>query len=295
MVVVHFDWGDGLQQVASFLDTSCKTGTVGVCAALSQVKIRNVTAISLEEHMQRLRWGEYNYSVEKSILESLRKRLASHASSAARAVKLIQDVARVKLHYVRQRMKLYRAAEEAGRDTKMRERKLLTWLALFSVLQKFDRRLKEPEIADVKEARFLRALPPPPPPPPPMAPPSKDDEELHYRYEEMKARYEPQWKNAGRMVLGEEKFDAIRSLENGPAEKEKLLISQKCLEKANHVMSEREHQEFIRKAWCLENDWESLDEVDPKQIERWAQNASAKYLEQKKAAAAKSSGGGADT
>merc|ERR1712125_101924 len=175
---------------------------------------------------------------------------------------------------------------DGGRDTKLRERRLLTWLCLFSVLEKFDQRLKLPEIADVKEARFLRALPPPPPPPPPQAPPSAADEDLHYRYEEMKARYEPQWKNAGRMALGEEKFDAIRSLENGPAEKEKVLISQKCLERANQVMSEREHQEFIRKAWCLENDWSSVDEVNPNDIARWAKTASASL-------ASKSSGGGA--
>mmetsp|Transcript_47149 Transcript_47149/g.95189 ORF Transcript_47149/g.95189 Transcript_47149/m.95189 type:complete len:181 (+) Transcript_47149:31-573(+) len=156
----------------------------------------------------------------------------------------------------------------------MRERRLLTWFALFSVFQRFNEVMARPEKMERRQRQYLELLDrtdPPPPPPPLKDPPKKSDELLHYKYEERRAKYVDQWEKAGKMVVGQEKFDKILNMENGPAEKEKKLIAQKCFTLASEVMSEQEHQEFLQKAWRLENDWASMD--DPasvqEEIDRW--------------------------
>jgi len=239
------------------------------------VQVRGFGASSLEDYAQEVFEGMFRVAQERNRIEQLRRKQKAKENSTVRAVRLIQDMAKIKVSYIKQRMMQYQQAEKAGRDVTMRKQKLLTWLALLSVLEKFSKKANFPDIKKERESRFLKTLPPPPPPPPSVDPPSQQEEELHFQYEAMKQEYEKLWTREGRNVLGGDKFQAMQAEENGHAEKEKSLIAQKCLERAMKVMSEHEHQDYIRKAWCLRNDWSSVDEVDPKEISEWAQREAA--------------------
>merc|ERR1719456_1456102 len=144
---------------------------------------------------------------------------------------------------MRQKMKLYEEAEFQGTESNLRARKLLSWIATLSFLRRFDEKMQLPEIVKAKTEVYLTNLEPPPPPPPPEEPPDSEEEELHDKYEAMIRRYEDQWKKEGQRVLGKEKFEDIRNMpRNGPAEREKKIIAQRCLQQAGEVLNEAEYQ-----------------------------------------------------
>jgi len=210
-----------------------------------------------------------------------------------KAANLIQECSRVKLGYCRQRMQMYFDADACGRKPDIRAKMLMTYFSLLSVFARINEVLAEPAFLEKKNFLYRERLDrevPPPPPPPCKDPPNPEDEELHYRYEMSRMKYAQEWERAGRMVVGQENFEKkIRNLEkkDGPAEKEKRLIAAKCYEKAVEVMSEKEHHEYMLKAWRLENDWMSMDDSDvtKEDIERWMEEKEKASSSQSKAKA----------
>lgn len=194
------------------------------------------------------------------------------ALNSASAARIIVSVAKVKLNMMRQKMKLYEEAEYQGTEANLRARKLLTWMASLSFLKKFDEKMQLGEIEKAKTDHYLTSLPLPPPPPPPEDPPDSEEEELHEKYEAMIRRYEGSWNKEGQRVLGKDKFEEVRSKRSGPAEKEKKIIAQKCLQRANEVLNEAEYQEFLRKAWRLGDDHAALSEYNAQEFARQAAN-----------------------
>jgi len=63
-------------------------------------------------------------------------------------------------------------------------------------------------------------------------------------------------------------------MEKGPALKEKKLLAQYCEKQANEVMSEQEHQEYLGRAWRLENDWQDTEDLRAERHGRHAQGSS---------------------
>lgn len=226
------------------------------------------------EHQQlklqnELKMREKLLEEEKVIKEQDLARNNMSGVNALSASRVIVGVAKVKLNMMRQKMKLYEEAEYQGTEANLRARKLLTWMAILSFLQKFDSKMIEPDIKQAKRIEYLKRLEPPPPPPPAEEPPNSDDEELHDKYEAMIRRYENDWQAEGQKVLGEDKF---REVQKGlmkdrkgmtPAKREKDEIAKACLAKAQHVMNESEYQELLRKAWRLSDDHADLDTYDP--------------------------------
>jgi len=196
----------------------------------------------------------------------------SSALNSASAARIIVSVAKVKLNMMRQKMKLYDEAEYQGTEANLRARKLLTWVASLSFLKKFDEKMQLGEIERAKTDHYLTSLPLPPPPPPPEDPPDSEEEELHEKYEAMIRRYEGSWNKEGQRVLGKDKFEEVRNKRSGPAEKEKKIIAQKCLQRANEVLNEAEYQEFLRKAWRLGDDHAALTEYNAQEFARQAAN-----------------------
>lgn len=194
--------------------------------------------------------------------------------NALSASRIIVGVAKVKINMMRQRMKLYEESERMGTDDTLRARKLLTWVASLSFLKKFEDKMQEPEIMEAKMRNYLKNLPAPPPPPPMDEPPNDEDQELHYKYEAMIQRYEKQWTQEGKKVLGPEKFEEIRNrTRDGPASKEKLIIADKCLKEAQEVLNEVEYQELLRKAWRLRDDHAAPSDYDPVAFAREVDNS----------------------
>merc|ERR1712217_156211 len=106
-------------------------------------------------------------------------------------------------------MQIYHDSEEAGMKAKMRDRKVMTYFALLSVFGRFNEALAMPDKLSTRNRQYLERLNktnPPPPPPPAKEPPKLDDEELHYRYEQSRMKYQRQWEKAGKMVVGQETF-----------------------------------------------------------------------------------------
>jgi len=182
--------------------------------------------------------------------------------NAVQASKVIVSVARVKLKMMSQKMKMYEESEAKQSDGVLRARKLLIWTATLSVLSKFAVKMRTPLIRQKMEEQYLKSLPAPPPPPPLAAPPDAGDEELHEKYEAIIERYRPQWMEEGRKALGEEKFENLRNMKDGPASREKKLVAQKCIEQARSVLSQQEYLELLRKAWRLGDDHAALEEYN---------------------------------
>lgn len=192
------------------------------------------------------------------------------------ASRIIVGVAKVKLNMMRQKMKLYEESERMGTEDGLRARKLLIWTASLSFLRKFEEKMQEEDIMEAKKRNYLKNLAPPPPPPPPEEPPNPEDEELHDQYETMIRRYEKLWTAEGKKVLGTEKFEEIRNrTKDGPASKEKEIISAKCLQEAREVLNEVEYQELLRKAWRLRDDHSDLKDYDPEAFAREVANSSS--------------------
>lgn len=182
--------------------------------------------------------------------------------NAVQASRVIVSVARVKLKMMSQKMKMYEESEAKQSDGVLRARKLLMWTATLSVLSKFADKMRTPLIRQKMEEQYLKSLPAPPPPPPLAAPPDAGDEELHEKYEAIIERYRPQWMEEGRKALGEEKFENLRNMKDGPASREKKLVAQKCIEQARSVLSQQEYLELLRKAWRLGDDHAALEEYN---------------------------------
>jgi len=205
------------------------------------------------------------------------KKLAMKRQSMA--ARLIQEVGKLKNGLLNQRMEMYYQAESQGREDQLRERKLLTWMTLLNVLAKINQEMSKPAKQDLRNKKFLQELDeecPPPPPPPMRPPPSQEEEDLHYRYEAMKAKYAWQWDKAGKKVLGWEKFEKVKNMQNEKDEttafafKHKKIMAQRCIDHAINAMSEKEHTEWLRKAWCFEHELAEADSESQKtEMEKW--------------------------
>jgi len=262
-------------------------GTVGIWCSRSIANIRSAIVTNLEDFVEDMRRQDRRMIEEEVVNQEREKHNRASMLRRTRAAKLIQEVSKMNLSIMKQRMQMYRQAERQHRDEQMRERKLLTWFALFSIFAKFNEVMARPEKMDKRQKQYLELLDltDPPPPAPPLKDPPKDfDEMLHYRYEERRVRYADRWEKAGKMVVGQEKFEKILNMENGPAEREKKAIASKCFTKAAEVMSEQEHQEYLQKAWRLENDWVCMDDMAHAQeeIERWREEKTRANLQKEK-------------
>mmetsp|Transcript_43792 Transcript_43792/g.101154 ORF Transcript_43792/g.101154 Transcript_43792/m.101154 type:complete len:413 (-) Transcript_43792:67-1305(-) len=214
------------------------------------------------------KWQEREDELQREIREkkdeAQRQKLAQIRST--QAARTIQMIVRMKHDFKKQRMQYYYEAEDSGRDQLLREKKLLVWVGLFSVLQKFDDHLQKPNAMSMLNAKVLKGLPAPPPPPPKGAPPSKEDELLHDEYEKNRALYMRQWTREGEMTLGKEKFEEMRKNPMGLAEKQKELIARVQMRKAMKAMSEKQFQDCLKKAWRLMNDWQPDSACDTQEF-----------------------------
>lgn len=224
----------------------------------------------VQARMDELKLREKMLEEEQEARDLMSRRDVEYQMNSVRASRVIVGVAKVKLQMVKKQMKLYEEAEAAGNEANTRARKILTWTSILSVLQRFDEKMRTPDILKAKNERYLASLPAPPPPPPPELPPDEGDEELHEKYEEMVQRYEEKWKHEGRMVLGAERFDEIRNRAHGPAEKQKQRVAAARLARAKWVLSENEYQELLRDAWRLGDNHAALEEYDR---HAWARKA----------------------
>jgi len=254
-------------------------GCIGLFANQTRVSIRNVVMINLQEYVSSLRYQQQKMQEERVTLRLRERDTKAALKRRSMAARLIQEVGKLKNGLLSQRMEMYNQAEQQGREEQLREKKLLTWMTLLNVLAKINQEMSNPSKQDLRSKKFLEGLDeecPPPPPPPMRPPPSKEEEDLHYRYEAMKAKYAPQWNRAGGKVLGKEKFERVKNMQNdkdetgGFAFKQKKNIEEKCLEEAMNSMSERDHFNALKKAWCFEHE---LAEGDPEsqkeEMERW--------------------------
>lgn len=268
--------------VASFVDISLGSGSIGIWASNSQVRFKDLKIHDLQDFVRQRDQSVEIYRAEHLRLTAAARYKEASESRGKKATVFVQTIMRTKLRYVHQRMMKYQQSVTAGRDAKVREKTLQVWFVLLRVLAKFDTKLREPNLARDMETELLKSLAPPPLPPPASDPPSVADEDLHCRYEERKRQYEKQWVSAGLAWFGQKDFAILRDLEHGPAEKEKKVVARHCLERAMEVMDELEHQQMIRKAWCLEHDRTSIEEVDKQEVYKWAQRVSAEILESKR-------------
>eukprot|EP00927_Polykrikos_kofoidii_P083769 TRINITY_DN8657_c0_g1_i1.p1 TRINITY_DN8657_c0_g1~~TRINITY_DN8657_c0_g1_i1.p1 ORF type:complete len:809 (-),score=135.06 TRINITY_DN8657_c0_g1_i1:62-2488(-) len=268
------------EQIALFGESEDTSGFIGFQAfGKSTIQVRNVFVTNRAARARVEAEGEEQFVQELQRIDDAERQARAWKMRLAWASNFIQDMGRLKLTHVKQRMQPYIVADKTGYATKVRAEKVLSWVVLLSVLEKFYTAIKADDMLEEKERRYLLTLPSPPPPPPAQAAPTNKDEELHYNYEAMKAEYEPRWNAAGRKVFGRETWDGMRMKDHGPAEKEKGLISKKCLEMSMTAMSEHDHQEYIRKAWALEHDWLSIDDVSEDQIAKWAKERAQKHKE----------------
>eukprot|EP00747_Dinoflagellata_sp_TGD_P183717 gnl/TRDRNA2_/TRDRNA2_38811_c0_seq1.p1 gnl/TRDRNA2_/TRDRNA2_38811_c0~~gnl/TRDRNA2_/TRDRNA2_38811_c0_seq1.p1 ORF type:complete len:489 (-),score=151.16 gnl/TRDRNA2_/TRDRNA2_38811_c0_seq1:50-1450(-) len=221
-----------------------------------------------KELEKELEIGEENLMNEQNMIANQQVEDRQEEERTKTASRLIQQLIRIKKKFMGQRMKLFQQAEEMGRDTKMREQRLMVWVALLSVCNKFEAKMHTKEIIEARTIKFLKTLDPPPPPPPKEEPPSEKDEQLHYDYEAARAKWAHVWEKEGRMSLGMEKFAEITTMGRGHAEEEKRKIAEKCLERAVAVMSEQEHQAYLKKAWRLQNDFADESEYNAKDFAR---------------------------
>lgn len=227
------------------------------------------SAASAQKMLQELKMREKLLEEEKAQKEIEQQAENLSGVNALSASRVIVGVAKVKLNMMKQKMKLYEEAQVQGTEDNLRARKLFSWIASLSVLRRFDEKMQLPEIEQEKVEVYLKNLDPPPPPPPPEEPPDSEEEELHEKYEAMIHRYEKQWRTEGQRVLGKDKFEDIRNMpRNGPAEREKKIIAQKCLEQAREVLAEGEYQELLRKAWRLGDDHAAFSEYNPGEFAR---------------------------
>lgn len=250
-------------------------GFLGLWVSKSAAKVRNIYFQNLEDFSHQLASREGEAKSQSRALKDDERYLQLLRIRKTRAVKVIQNRFKEKRKFTAARMACFRQAEDTGCADQMRTNNVMMWLAVFAILNRFEVTLHQKEIWEKKTRRYLEWLDetsPPLPPPPPEAPPLDIDEGLHYRYQLRRREYAHQWETAGHTVLGKEKFERIKNMDDGPAKVEKKLVAKRWLEKAMQVTSEKEHQECLRRAWCLENDWASMDDpnLDPNEINKWA-------------------------
>jgi len=269
---------DPVQQVKSrFVQHAA--GQVGLWAWKATASIRNMVLVDLTDLVEAYNDGREMMIQKRYATEDIQRREHATLLRQTKAARLIQEIGKMNLSVMQQRMQMYKQAELQGRDEIVRERKLLVWFALFSVFQKFNEVMALPHMAQKRLNYHLEMLDrtdPPPPAAPLQEPPNSTEEDLHYHYEAARAKYAHRWEKAGKRMYGGdgEKFHKILNAENSPAVKEKRLIAQKCFTKADEVLAESDHQDFLKKAWRLENDYASMECVDgdPEEwaeIERW--------------------------
>jgi len=247
-------------------------GCIGLFANRTQVLIRNVVMINLAEYVGSLRQQQEKMAEERGLMKLRDRDSKAAMKRRSMAARLIQEVGKLKNGLLGQRMEMYKQAEAQGREEQLREKKLLTWMALLNVLSKINEEMKDPPKQGRHNEKFLRELDDECPPPPP----SKEEEELHYRYEEMKLKYEHQWDRAGKKVLGKDKFEKVKNMQNDKddttafAFKQRKTMAQKCLDNAINSMSEKDHYEWLRKAWCFEHELLDGDlQSQKEEMEQW--------------------------
>mmetsp|Transcript_6942 Transcript_6942/g.19325 ORF Transcript_6942/g.19325 Transcript_6942/m.19325 type:complete len:670 (-) Transcript_6942:84-2093(-) len=96
-----------------------------------------------------------------------------------------------------------------------------------------------------------------------------EEEDLDKRYARKMARGAEESRKVGQRVLGEAKFEAMRNMEHGPAHQQKLIIAKKYYERALSAVSEVEHKQNLKMAFCLENDYDSHDQIPPDEFQKW--------------------------
>jgi len=212
---------------------------------------------------EELRVAQEHLGIEMLENNMRQKKAKMKMDTVHKAVVAIQHATVFKLKMMHDNMNSLNEAEITGKGLEAKQRKMLSWIVMATVCKRMCIKLKDGTGEQYKQ-KMLKSLAPPPLPPPSDPPPSKSDEQLHYDYEDMRAKYAHQWEKAGQTMLGKVKFDEIRNMrtDNGPSQRMKQMVMQKCSERADVVMSEQEHQEFIKRAWRLKNDWQPAEEYE---------------------------------
>jgi len=271
LIVLYF----GNQQVAHFPSMPAnefERGYVGAWASRSQVNIRKVALTDLTEYVKAINDGNLAKVEEMQSRKSQQKNMGKMEAKTLKASRLIQEVAKLKINRMAQRMMQYTQWKEQGVDKKMYEQKILTWVVLFGFLQRCGEKLNDDHIKTERNKELLKKLPKPPLPPPSGEPPSSFDEELHYEYEAKMNQYAEEWESVGKKVLGAEKFKLIKTGQKRAAEQEKKSIAHKLYLKAMEATCEADHQAYLKQALRLEHDV-LIDDTDPKVLKRAAEKA----------------------
>lgn len=236
----------------------------GVVSGLNKVRVRSMMVADLKDYAESLQSCAKDLDEEKTRLRKFHVERMAYSCRASRASKLIQEVAKFKVELIQQRMRRYKQAEDQRTHTKMREINLMTWLAVLHFAAKFDDIIHEGQELAVIQQQFLKKLEPPPLPPPSAEPPNAAEEELHKRYEAARHKYKKEWERAGRKWMGKAEFKKMRdNFDHSKADKKREEIAKQLQKKAGEVMSEVEHQDNLRRAWILNNDWQTWEDAHP--------------------------------
>lgn len=156
-------------------------------------------------------------------------------------------------------------AEKAHAQKQM----LAEWLSTLYTLQRYAELLTSSDHLKGRRLQlFLNELDhtnPPPPPPPLAAPPTPEDEELHYLYEMQQRKYQKQIEDAGRKVLGKEKFAELKNMTTGSlAQQQKGLVAQKQRQMAAESVEESQYQALTKMAQRLLSNFGEMEDLVPK-------------------------------
>lgn len=251
---------------------------LGLYTGRNRLKIRSMLVTNLQEYTEALGRCYADLEEEKKRLRTFHVHRLAQTCRMSRASRLIQEVAKFKVELINQRMKRYYQSEEQRNAGPIRERNLLTWIAVLHFAAKFDDVLHEGNELQIVQQQYLKRLDAPPLPPPPENPPNEAEEELHMRYEKARYTYRKKWEDAGKQWMGKEQFDKMREMKDEEDAREgkttamekRIDIANILKQKADNVMSEQEHQDNLRRAWILSNDWQTIEEYEQEQAEEAA-------------------------
>ncbi|CAE8624102.1 unnamed protein product, partial [Polarella glacialis] len=261
--------------------TGYQPGTVGLWASSSHAKIRAVVVSNLEAVTSVLQDSRRTFEACKRHMEDSIRISKSNELRKRNAARLIQRYTRFNLNLLKIRLKPYEEAEESGCEAETRANSLLTWMAVLNFLNRCETTSRDVDLRAKQNAVYLMQLDQvsPPPPAPPSTDPDHVEDDLQLAYVKAHWEYRRDSEKAGHAILGKEKFDEMRLQANGPAKLGKKLLAQSYLEQASQAPSEAEYQAIVRRAWVLEHDWVSLDEVlkdDPLVVENWVKEVRAR-------------------
>mmetsp|Transcript_48754 Transcript_48754/g.156669 ORF Transcript_48754/g.156669 Transcript_48754/m.156669 type:complete len:404 (+) Transcript_48754:51-1262(+) len=253
-------------------------GHLGIWVGKSAVAwVKDYSVVDFTDYEDQLRHGGHMVSLAKKQQEQDEYLAKVSDRRQEQAATTLQCAVHLRKEMVKQRMRVYRDAEAAGQAQDLREATALQWVFLLAFFNKIDKVLHEPEIFEPIYHEYLETLDrecPPPPPPPLEKPPRERDEELQHKYEVTKATHTQLAKSTALRVLGPDQYERLRTSEKGVAllQMQKGSIAQKCWEQAMQATTERDHQEYLRKAFCLENDYDSVEDIAPEEFKRWLES-----------------------